>query len=179
MELVGVLSITKFAYRKGLGICDAFSCLSHTLQSALESGQEARIVQINFSSTFDKVNHQGILCKFCSVGINSWFCFFYTDTASLHLVDYSKLWCTVVGAHRLALCLECSRKVFWARHCSSCTPFLENKLIGYADDSTVMAVVTSSGIRVAFAKSMNCDIVKVSEWCYVRERTLNTVRLRL
>ena len=46
-----MLSTTKFAYRKGLGSCDALSCVSHTLQSALESGQEARIVQIELDST--------------------------------------------------------------------------------------------------------------------------------
>ena len=47
---------TKFAYRKGLGTCDALLCMSHALQSALESGQEARIVQIDFSAAFDRVN---------------------------------------------------------------------------------------------------------------------------
>ena len=31
--------------------------------------QEARIVQIDFSAAFDRVNHQGILYKLCSVGI--------------------------------------------------------------------------------------------------------------
>ena len=40
-----------------------------TLQSALESGQEARIVQIDFSAAFDRVNHQGILNKLSFVGI--------------------------------------------------------------------------------------------------------------
>ena len=43
--------------------------MSHTLQSALESGQEARIVQIDFSAAFDRVNHQGVLYKLSSVGI--------------------------------------------------------------------------------------------------------------
>ena len=43
--------------------------VSHTLQSALESGQEARIVQINFSAAFDTVNQQAILYKLSSVGI--------------------------------------------------------------------------------------------------------------
>ena len=43
--------------------------MSHTLQSALESGQEARIVQIDFSAAFNKVNHLGILYKLCSVVI--------------------------------------------------------------------------------------------------------------
>ena len=54
MELSGVLRI-------GLGTYDALLCVSHTLQSALESGQEARIVQIDFSSAYDRVNHLGIL----------------------------------------------------------------------------------------------------------------------
>ena len=61
MELSGVLPTTQFAYRKGLGTCDASLCVSHTLQSALESGQEARIMQIDFSAAFDEVNHLGIL----------------------------------------------------------------------------------------------------------------------
>ena len=43
--------------------------MSHTLQSALESGQEARIVQIDFSTAFVRVNHQGILYRLSSVGI--------------------------------------------------------------------------------------------------------------
>ena len=43
--------------------------MSHILQSALESGQEARIVQIDFSAAFDRVNHRGILCRLCSVDI--------------------------------------------------------------------------------------------------------------
>ena len=61
MERSGVLPTTQFAYRKGLGIYDALLCVSHILQSELESGQEARIVQINFSAAFDSVNHRGIL----------------------------------------------------------------------------------------------------------------------
>ena len=65
----GVLLTTQFAYQKGLGTCDALLCLSHTLQSALESGQEARIVQIDFSAAFDRANHLGIIYKLCSVGI--------------------------------------------------------------------------------------------------------------
>ena len=54
MEHCGVLPTTQFAYRKRLGTCDALLCVSHTLQSALKSGQEARIVQIDFSAAFDQ-----------------------------------------------------------------------------------------------------------------------------
>ena len=64
-----MLPTTQFAYQKGLGTRDALLCVSHTLQSALESGQEARIVQIDFSTAFDRVNHQGIMYRLCSVCI--------------------------------------------------------------------------------------------------------------
>ena len=43
--------------------------MSHNVQSALESCQDARIVQFDFNAVLDKVNHQGILDKLCSVGI--------------------------------------------------------------------------------------------------------------
>ena len=64
-----MLPTTQFAYRKGQGTCDTLLCLSNTLQSALWRGQEARIVQIDFSKAIERVNHQGILYKLCSVGI--------------------------------------------------------------------------------------------------------------
>ena len=44
MECNGVLPTTQLAYRIGLGTCDALFCMSHALQSALESGQEASIM---------------------------------------------------------------------------------------------------------------------------------------
>ena len=69
MERSGVLPTIQFAYRKGLGTCDALLCVSHTLQSALENGQEACIVQIDFSAAFERVNHLCILYKLCSLGI--------------------------------------------------------------------------------------------------------------
>ena len=69
VERKGVLPTTQFAYRNGLGTCDALLCVSHTPQSALKSGQEAWIVQIDFSAAFDRVNHQGIVYKVSYEGI--------------------------------------------------------------------------------------------------------------
>ena len=43
--------------------------------------------------------------------------------------------------------------------------YLDNKLIGYADHSTLIAVVPSPGLRAAVAESLSSDLVKVSEWC--------------
>ena len=76
-----MLPTTQFAYRKGLGTCDALICVAHSLQSALEMGQDARLVQIDFSAAFDRVNHQGILFKLCSVGVGG--SLLSSDTVSL------------------------------------------------------------------------------------------------
>ena len=42
---------------------------------------------------------------------------------------------------------------------------LENKLIGYADDSTLIVVVPSPGVKVSVEESLSRDLMKVSEWC--------------
>ena len=44
-------------------------CVSHALQNALESRQEARIAQIDSRAAFDRVEHQGIRYILCPVGI--------------------------------------------------------------------------------------------------------------
>ena len=46
-------------------------------------------------------------------------------------------------------------------------------LIGYADDSTLIAVVPSPGLRVAVAESLRNDLVKVNEWCDLWGMKLN------
>ena len=42
---------------------------------------------------------------------------------------------------------------------------VENKLYGYADDFTLVAIVPSPGEKVAVSESMNCDLNRVNVWC--------------
>ena len=55
---------------------------------------------------------------------------------------------------------------------------LENKLIGYADDSTLVAVVPSPGVRVAVAESLIHDLGRVSEWCVLWVMKLNASKTK-
>ena len=55
---------------------------------------------------------------------------------------------------------------------------LENKLIGYADDSTLMAVVPSPGVRVAVTESLIRDLSRVSEWCDLWGMKLNASKTK-
>ena len=113
-----MLPTTQFAYQKGLGTCDELLCVSHTLQSALERGQEARIVQIDFSAAFDRVSHQGILYRLSSVGIGvsvlSVLTQFLSNRSQFVLVDGCR--------SKLVNVVECPMAVFWARCCSFCMP---------------------------------------------------------
>ena len=150
-------------------------CVSHTLQNALESGQEARIIQIDFSAAFDRVNHQGILCKLCSMGIGgSVVCIltqFLSDRSQHVMVDgcWSKLVNVVSGAPQgTAL-----GPLLFLLYTSDFFSVLENKLIGYADVSTLIAVVPSPGLRVAVAESLSRDLAKVSECCDLWGMKLN------
>ena len=105
-------------YREGLGTCDALLCVAHTLQSALGIGEDSRIVQIDFSAAFDRVNHQGILFKLCSVGVRG---SGLSVLNSFSLIGHSMSWWMVVVANWLTWREGCLREVFWARSCSSCT----------------------------------------------------------
>ena len=58
-------------------------------------------------------------------------------------------------------------------HTSELFSILEKKLIGYADDSTLIAVVPSPGVRVTVAESLNRDLVRVNAWCDLWGMKLN------
>ena len=53
-----------------------------------------------------------------------------------------------------------------------------NKLIGYADDSSLMVVVPSPGVRVIIAESPIRDLGRVSEWCDLCGMLLNASKTK-
>ena len=55
---------------------------------------------------------------------------------------------------------------------------LENKLIGNAGDSTLMAVMPSPGVKVEVAESMIHDLGRVSDWCDLWGMKLNASKTK-
>ena len=154
MERSCVLPTTQFAFRKGLGTSDATLCMSRALQSALETEQEARIVQIHFSAAFDKVNNKGILNKFYPVGIEGSMLSTFTQFLSNRSQHATVDGCRSKQVNVLSrVPQESALGTILLLYISEHFFILENKLIGYADDSVLMAVVPSSGVRVTVEES--------------------------
>ena len=74
--------------------------------------------------------------------------------------------------------------MFWACSCSlllytaELFSIVENKLYGYADDSTLVAVVPQLGERVAVSESMNRDLNRVSVWYNLWGMKLNASKTK-
>ena len=60
--------ITNSGYVIGLGTRDTLFCVTCTAK-CIGEWQEARIMQIDFSASFDRIEHKRILYKLCSVGV--------------------------------------------------------------------------------------------------------------
>ena len=122
-------------------------------------------MQIDFSAAIDRVNHQVILYRLSSVGIGG-FVFsvlmqFLSTRSQFVLVDgcHSKLVNVVSGVPQGSVL----GPLLFLLYTSELFSILENKLIGYADDSTLMAVVPSPGARVTVVESLNRDLVRVND----------------
>ena len=72
-HLSDVIPSRQYAYRKGLGTCDALLDISSSCSDALDEGSEMLIVQIDFSAAFDRVNHCGLLYKLENAGVGGKF----------------------------------------------------------------------------------------------------------
>ena len=124
-------------------------------------------MQIDFSAAFDRVDHLGILFELCFVDIGGFVLFilaqFLSNRSQQVMVDgcRSKLVNVVSGVPPGSVL----GSLLFLLYTSEIFSILENKLIGYADDSILMAVVPSPGVRVAVLESLIRDLGRVSEWC--------------
>ena len=62
-EKRNLFPILQFGFRKGLGTCDALLTITNFVQKALDSGCEVRMVSLEFSAAFDRVNHKALIFK--------------------------------------------------------------------------------------------------------------------
>ena len=166
-ESCGYLPRCQFAYRKGLGTCDALLKIVHDLQDALDGGSEARLAQLDFSAAFDRVNHEAMLFKLRTSGVGgpmlSIIEQFLSNRTQRVRVDgsYSGHVDIVSGVPQGSVL----GPILFVIYTADLFEVVENRLVNYADDSTLYAIVKRPSSRLSVAESLNRDLARISDWC--------------
>ena len=167
MEKSDIFSKHQYAYRKGLGTCDALLDVVGSGQVALDRGSEMALVQIDFSAAFDRVNHAGLLFKLQSVGVGGVFLrvihgFLSGRSQRVKVDGASSRPVGVVSGVPQGSVLG---PLLFLLYTSDLSDALENVLVGYADDSTLIATVPRPSDRISVVSSLNRDLIRIGEWC--------------
>ena len=175
VDLNNFLPSTQFGFRKGLGTSDALLVLCHDLQHSLDNRAESRVISLDFSSAFDLVNHKALLYKLKLMGLGgsifNIFEEFLTDRKQCVSVDgcFSGSQPVVSGVPQGSVLGPLLFILFTADMWNG----LENKVVAYADDTSLYAEIKSPAERVSVADSLNRDLRKIQSWCVTWGMKLN------
>ena len=160
---------------KGLGTCDALLTITSFVQKALDSGCEVRLVGLDFSAAFDRVNHKALIFKLRKLGVGGPFLSILTEFLSNRLqrvvVDgqFNEYENVISGVPQRSvlgpLLFILYTHYMWFG--------LENIFVSYADDATLLAHITSPNIRSDVTESLNRDLNKICTWCNLWGMRLN------
>ena len=141
----------------------------------MDCGREVHMVGLDFSAAFDHVNHKTLILKLRQLGVGGPFLSILTDFLSNRLQrvvvdgqfnDYRKV---ISGVPQ--------RSVFgpllFILYTHDMWFGLENMLVSYADDATLLARVLSPNVRSDVTGSLNRDLSKIGMWCNLWGMRLN------
>ena len=165
----------QFGFRKGVGTSDALLFITHNLQASLDAGRESRLVSLDFSSAFDRVNHEALLFKVRSLGIGG--CLleliveFLSNRRQRVSVDgcYSPFELVKSGVPQGSVL----GPLLFIIYTSDMWEGIESSMVAYADDTTLFVPIESPQDRVQVADLLNRDIQRIQAWCDMWGMRLN------
>ena len=177
IEANDLLPNSQFGFRKGLGTSDALLTLTNELQFTLDkfTGAESRVVSLDFSSAFDRVNHDALLYKLSLMGIGgpvfNVLKEFLSERKQCVAVDgkFSNMERVLSGVPQGSVLGPLLFILFTADLGDN----LENKIVSYADDTTLFARISNPSERISVARSLNRDLAKIQSWCELWGMKLN------
>ena len=174
----GSLPNCQFAYRSGRGSCDLLVILDQILQSSLDRGAEARVVQLDFSAAFDRVNHGGLVYKLQAAGVGGTMLNvlrqFLTDRRHRVCVDGGVgQWSPVISGVPQGSVLG---PILFMLYTSDLPHVVDSQVFCYADDTTLVAPISCPADRVAVGLRLNDDLSNVKAWCERWDMKLNPAK---
>ena len=133
------------------------------------------MVGLDFSAAFDRVNHKALIYKLRQLGIGGSFLNilieFLTNRKQRVVVDgHHGEWRRVISGVPQGSVLG---PLLFILYTHDMWIGLENQLVAYADDATLIAVIPTPDQRQLVSESLNRDLAKINDWCKLWGMKLN------
>ena len=143
-----------------MGTCDALLDIVCAGQLELDSGGELALVQIDFSAAFDSVNHGGLVFKLREAGVGGLILKFFQNFLSSRTqrVKVNGVFSSSIDVVSGVPQGSVLGPLLFLLYIADLPRLLQNELVGYADDSTLLCRIPHPRDRSSVAASLNDDL---------------------
>ena len=171
----------QFAYRKGLGSCDALLSMVCNFQSSLDRGAESCAISLDFSAAFDRINHSALIYRLRLMGIGGSLLsvilnFVSNRTQRVHVDGYLGRSSQVMSGVPQGSVLG---PLLFILFTADMWNVVENNFIAYADDATLFSSIDSPADRISVSAALNRDLANIVDWCRIWGMKLNAKKTQI
>ena len=156
--------------------------LSHHLQVGLGSVMEERLFQSDFLVAFDRVSHSCPLHKLRYIGVKAQYvsikcCSFLVIEGSAVRLD-ANVSASVDEVLRVPQCIVLRQLTLFILYNFKLFYILGSYIVGYANDTTIYAVIRTQHSCPQVMKSLNQDLASIEPWCLKWHMRLNSKKAK-